>query len=149
MSLGRLGGVYVLLHASHEIADHWVQRHHQALRKGAPDGDGRRACAAHVVALTATQAFALAAGARMVGEHLNARRVAAGLAVNAASHYWADRRTTLARLADATGKGEFYRLGDSKAAPTGTGAYALDQAWHTAWLAVTAAIITGRNPTRP
>lgn len=143
MSLARLGGVYALLHASHEFADHVVQTHRQALTKGADTDDGRRACAAHVATLTATQGLAVIIGARIAGERLSPRRVAAGLAVNAASHYWADRRSTLARLAEKVGKGEFYRLGDGKAAPCGTGAYALDQAWHTAWLAVTALIIAG------
>ena len=145
MSIARLGGMYAILHASHEFADHWVQTHRQALAKGADDDAGRRACASHVATLTVTQTLALFVGAHVVGEKLSARRVAAGLAVNAISHYWADRRSTLARLADRTGKGEFYRLGDPKAAPVGVGSYALDQAWHTAWLAITALIITGRN----
>lgn len=145
MSLGRLGGVYALLQASHEVADHWIQRSEEALDKGGDGWRARRACARHVAALTATQALTLTIGARMVGETLNIRRVAAGLAVNAALHYWADRRSTLANLAERTGKGEFYRLGDPAYAPTGTGAYALDQAFHTGCLALTAAIITGRN----
>lgn len=47
---------------------------------------------------------------------------------------------TLARLADRLGKGEFARLGDGAAAPAGTGAYALDQSWHVAWLLIAALI---------
>jgi hypothetical protein len=141
MSLGRLGGVYALLHASHEVADHWVQTHRDAIDKGEDGWTGRRACARHVATLTATQALTVTGGAWMVGERLSPRRVAAGLAVNAAAHYWADRRSTLARLADRCGKGEFYMLGDGKAAPVGTGAYALDQAFHIGCLAITATII--------
>lgn len=45
MSLARLGGVYALLHASHDLADHWVQTHRQACAKGADTTSGRRACA--------------------------------------------------------------------------------------------------------
>jgi hypothetical protein len=46
------------------------------------------------------------------------------------------------------GKGEFYRLGAPRRGrddnPTlGTGAYALDQAWHVGWLFISALIITG------
>ncbi|MEU9014709.1 hypothetical protein AB0D12_34160 [Streptomyces sp. NPDC048479] len=63
--------------------------------------------------------------------------VTAGLALDAASHWWADRRTTLAWLAKITGKAEFYRLGTDTVHTTteadgitgkhiGTGAYALD-----------------------
>lgn len=62
---------------------------------------------------------------------------------DAISHYWADRRSTLARLADRLGKGELYALGDGAAAPAGTGAYALDQSWHHAWLYIAALIIAG------
>src|SRR5690606_5472138 len=71
---------------------------------------------------------------------INPYAAATALAVDAISHYWADRRTTLLALADwlgrtvLPGKGEFARLGDGSAAPTGTGAYALDQSWHVGWL---------------
>jgi hypothetical protein len=63
-----------------------------------------------------------------------------------ASHYWAGRRSTLARLAAAIGKGEYYRLGSPRPGwadnpSIGTGAYALDQAWHIAWLWVAALVI--------
>lgn len=142
-AFGRIGGVYALLHAAHDVADHWVQRHDDALGKGGDGWPARRACATHVATLTATQAVALTVGSLAAGERLDLRRVTAGLAVNAASHYWADRRSTLALLADATGKGEFYKFGDGFAAPCGTGAYALDQAWHHGWLAIAAVIIAG------
>lgn len=148
MSLGRLGGVYALLHAGHAVGDHWTQTNPQAQRKGDEGPEGRKACAAHVATLTATQVVFLAGGALAAGERLSPRRVALGLAVNAVSHYAADRRGygILPKLAGKlawTGKKEFYELGDGKAAPCGTGAYALDQAWHVGWLAFTAAIIAG------
>lgn len=139
-----MGDTFALLLASHEVADHWVQTHRQATTKGRPGREGRAACARHVTGLIAAHGAALAAGALATGERLRPGRTVAGLAVIAATHYWADRRTTLAALADRTGKTEFYQLGDPKAAPTGTGAYALDQAWHVGWLAVAALIITGR-----
>lgn len=74
-------------------------------------------------------------------------------AIDAATHYWADRRTTLKRLADRCGKAEFYSLGTpthaghpvtakGEYAPTlGTGAYALEQSWHILWLFVAALLI--------
>jgi hypothetical protein len=67
----------------------------------------------------------------------------AGLAVNAVSHYWADRRSTLAGLARVAGKGGFYGLGDGGVAPAGTGAYAMDQAWHVGWLVVSVLVMCG------
>jgi hypothetical protein len=57
------------------------------------------------------------------------------------SHWWADRRAPLARLAERVGKSEFCDLGDPGAAPCGTGAYQLDQSWHIAWLWITTIII--------
>lgn len=150
MSLGRIGGVYALLHAGHEVADHWAQTDDQAKDKGEPGERGQRACAAHVATLTATQAVLLAAGCLAAGERLSLRRVTIGLAVNAVSHYAADRREhgaipKLVDRLDRYGKRNFYEFGDGKAAPCGTGAYALDQAWHIGWLAITTLIIAGRK----
>jgi hypothetical protein len=146
MSLARLGGVFALLFASHELGDHWIQTSHQALNKHRDDTTGRATCAAHVAALTATHGLALAAGAAATRDPLRPRRVAAGLAVIAVTHYWADRRTTLARLAKALHQSEYYgfgqpRPGHDDAPHVGTGAFHLDQAWHVGWLAVAAAII--------
>jgi hypothetical protein len=84
---------------------------------------------------------ALATGAR-----LSVPAVAAGLAVNGVSHYWADRRSTLAALAALLGKSQLWVLGSPRPGHDdnpvlGTGAYALDQSWHLAWLVITALII--------
>ena len=127
--------------AAHEVGDHWVQRHHEAIGKGAPGWRGRALCARHVTTLTATKAVALVAAARFGGLRVRPRAVVAALAVDAISHYWADRRSTLAALAERTGKTDFYELGDGKASPCGTGAYALDQSWHVSWLFVAALIV--------
>ena len=110
------------------------------------DGAGGIA-SAHVATLTATKAAAVALMAAVTGLHLAAAAVTAGLAADAVSHYWADRRVTLARLAGWLGKRGFYELGAPRAghddAPhLGTGAYALDQSWHIAWLFIAALIIT-------
>lgn len=140
--------VFAALFAAHSVGDHWVQTHHQACGKGAPGWGGRIACARHVATLTATKAAALAALMLSAGLALNPWAAALGLAVDAVSHYWADRRTTLAALAERLGKRGFYELGaprpDRDDAPhLGTGAYALDQSWHIGWLFVTALIIAG------
>ncbi|CAN3980468.1 transcriptional regulator [Kitasatospora purpeofusca] len=140
---------YVLLRAAADVADHWIQTDHQAATKGQHDHNegqssaaGRRACAAHVASYTATQAAVLLAGTRLLGVRLRPAPVAAALALSAVTHYVADRREPVRRLAAATGKARFYTLGtpahpahpvtaDGSYAPTlGTGAYALDQAWH-------------------
>lgn len=147
---------FAALYAAHMVGDHWVQTHGQACTKGAPGRDGRAACAWHVTTLTLTKLAALALLTWVTGLHLNPLPLIAGLLVDAASHYWADRaarhpnstRTvTLAWLADTVGKGDFYRMGAPRQGRDdqphlGTGAYALDQSWHVGWLFITALIIT-------
>lgn len=138
--------VFATLYAAHEVGDHWVQTHRQALTKGQPGILGRGACAEHVATLTATKAVMLLAVIAVTGLPVTGFAVCAGLAIDAASHYWADRRTTLAALAHRIRKDGYYALGAPRPghddAPTlGTGAYALDQSWHIAWLFVAALII--------
>ena len=139
---GTFAAVFVALYAAHEVGDHWVQTHHQACGKGAAGWRSRVLCARHVATLTATKALALGVVALVTGLGLSPWAAAAGLGIDAASHYWADRRTTLQALARRIGKGEFAELGDGAAAPAGTGAYALDQSWHVGWLLVAALLVS-------
>lgn len=139
------------LYAAHEVGDQWAQTHHQATTKGGRGKQqraGQAACLRHVATLTAAKALMLGVTSAVTGVRLPLGRAALALAVDAASHYWADRRYTLAGLADRLGKGEYYRLGAPREGrddnvTIGTGAYALDQAWHAAWLWVAALIIAG------
>lgn len=147
MTLGTFGGVYAALHAGHTVADYWVQSDHQAQVKGKPGKDGKRACAIHVATLTATQAVFLAMACLATGERLSVRRVAAGLAVNAASHYAMDRRDhgvmpLMCRALRHYGKEDFAEVGKGSLA---SGAALLDQAFHIGFLAISAAIITGKK----
>ncbi|MER6364814.1 transcriptional regulator [Kitasatospora sp. NPDC001527] len=158
----RFAAAYALLRTAADVADHWIQTDHQASTKGQHDhtpgqssAAGRRACVAHVTAYTATQGAVLLAGTRLLGVRLRPGPVAAALALSAVTHYVADRREPLRHLANATGKDTFYALGTpahpahpvtagGSYAPTlGTGAYALDQAWHHAFETV-AALIASR-----
>jgi len=147
--LGQLGGVYAALHAAHTVADHIIQTGDDAQAKAGHGWPARAACARHVTELTAAQVLALAAVSAATGERLNPRRVVAGLAFNAATHYLLDRRPIARRLNHALGLADFYDKfkvhRDTWVDPhgPGSGPYALDQAWHTGFLAVTAAIIAG------
>ncbi|MGI5208954.1 transcriptional regulator [Spirillospora sp. CA-108201] len=134
--------VFAALYAAHEVGDHWVQTHHQACGKDARDRRGRLLCGLHVASLTATKAVALLLVVVVTGVHLAPWAVGVGLAVDAASHYWADRRFTLQALAARVGKGGFAQLGDPAAAPVGVGSYALDQSWHVGWLFIAALILS-------
>lgn len=128
--------VFVALYAAHQVADHWVQTQYQADTKGGKGWSGRLACGRHVATYTATGLLFLLAMVLVAGVALHPAAVAAGLAVSAVTHYIADRRTPLARIAEATGSGEFYRLSGAGM----NGAYLLDQSWHVGWLFVAALI---------
>ncbi|MEU5543567.1 transcriptional regulator [Streptomyces sioyaensis] len=145
--------VFIALFVAHSVGDHWVQTSHQSATKGRPGWTGRLAGARHVATLTATKLALLLPVAALLGLRLSVLGLVTGLAVDAMTHWWADRRSTLAWLAKVTGKTEFYNLGtaahtahpvtaDGKpAAHLGTGAYALDQSFHHLWLLIAALII--------
>jgi hypothetical protein len=135
--------VLPVLLVAHTVADHWVQTDRQASRKGLPGWAGRRACAAHVATYTATTAAAVAAAWVLFGLPITPAGFLVGQLVSAVTHYVADRRTPLAGIARLLGKARFYALGVPREGrddnpSLGTGAYALDQSWHHAWLVVAA-----------
>lgn len=145
---GTFAAIFAALYAAHAVGDHWVQRSHHAAAKGGTGWAARNACALHVASLAATKLLVLALVSLVVDLGLSIPAALLGLAVDAVSHYWADRRTTLARLAERLGLGGFYRLGAPRpghddAPHLGTGAYALDQSWHVGWLLVASLIIAG------
>ena len=106
---------------------------------------GRRACAAHVATYTATTAVAVAAAWWAFALPIDPVGFVLGQMVSALTHYVADRRTPLVRIAARAGRGGFYALGAPRTGRDdnpvlGTGAYALDQSWHHAWLGIAAAL---------
>jgi hypothetical protein len=146
MTAATFAAVFVALFVAHQVADHWIQTQHQADCKGRPGWPGRIACAAHVASYTATAVAALNAIHFGLALPLNPWQVAAGLAVSAVTHYIADRRAPLRRLAELTGAGRFYALGIPRAGrddnpSLGTGSYALDQSFHYLFLFVAALVI--------
>ncbi len=148
MTAATFAAVFCALYAAHMVGDHWVQTGRQAACKGTRDAAGRRACTGHVLTLTATKTAFLAAAWLVLDLPLSPPWLAAGLAVDAGSHWWADRRFTLAALAGRLGKAGFYALGAPRPGhddnpSLGTGAYALDQSWHVGWLFVAALLVAG------
>jgi hypothetical protein len=134
------GDIFTALFAAHQIGDYWCQTARQAETKGLPGWRGRRACAAHVASMTACKALALGT-LHVSGRRISPRRAAVALAADAASHYWADRRTTLeglAKLADrvSPGKHGYYKAG---------GAPLLDQAFHIGFLWASSVIAAGQG----
>ncbi|EIE99806.1 DUF3307 domain-containing protein [Saccharomonospora glauca] len=134
---------------AHQVVDHWGQSSHQAGNKGRAGWVGRWNCAKHVATYTVVTALAVGLVWTVLGLSITVGGFVAGQIVSAVTHYWADRRTTLARLAELLGRGDFYRLGAPRAGrddnpSLGTGAYVLDQSWHWAWLfaaALTTALV--------
>lgn len=144
---GNFAAISFALYAAHQVGDHWLQTSAQAGGKGAHTHEGRIACLGHVTSLTAAKIVALMLLTLVTGMDTHPLAVLIGLAIDAGTHYWADRRFTLAALAERTGKGGFYRMGAQRDGhddnlTLGTGAYALDQSWHIGWLFVTALICT-------
>jgi hypothetical protein len=129
------------LTAAHQVADHWVQTDHQAATKGGQGWRARLACARHVATYTTTQGLALVGAAKWLGVPLAGRWTAAALATSAVTHYVADRREPLRRMAEATNLGRFYRL----KADGLNGAYLMDQSWHYGWIFAAALITAGRR----
>ncbi|OKJ42735.1 hypothetical protein AMK22_04870, partial [Streptomyces sp. CB01580] len=130
--------VFVALYVAHGVGDHWVQTHHQACTKGGPGWAGRFACVRHCLSLTLTKGVALAAVVLLLGLHVTAAGLVIGLGLDVVTHYWADRRSGLARFAGSIRKGEYFALGGpahpdhpvtaagKPALTLGTGAFHLD-----------------------
>lgn len=135
------GDIFAALFAAHQVADYWAQTERQAADKGLPGRKGQLACACHVATMTACKALALGA-LHASGRRVSPCRAVLALAADAASHYWADRRFTLARLAGLARHEGFYRLAAGKGC-LGTGAAYMDQAWHVAWLWAASVIAGG------
>ncbi|WP_327285469.1 transcriptional regulator [Streptomyces sp. NBC_01205] len=154
MHAATFAAVFVALYVAHSVGDHWVQTSRQSADKGKPGWTGRLADTRHVTSLTATKLAVLLPVALLLDLDLSLFGLLAGLGVDAVTHWWADRRSTLAWLAKVTGKTEFYGLGTGShplhpvtaegkpAAHLGNGSYALDQSFHHLWLLVAALLIT-------
>lgn len=121
--------VWVALYGTHDLADHWVQTACQANRKA----QSRAHCLRHVLTYGATQCAALLALTLAFGVDLEPGWLVVGMALNLATHYFADRRAPLRRIAALfPGKANYWDNG---------GAYPLDQSWHKGWIFVSAFLI--------
>lgn len=153
MSSGDFAAIAITLYAAHHVGDYWVQRDEDAKHKGDAGANGRLHCLHHVLTYLATQTAGLIVIALALGIHFSWFGISLGLIVSGVTHYTADRREHglmfwLARRLP--GKANFLRLGVPRAGAVaaisvttdagqsvpldnpslGTGAWALDQAWH-------------------
>jgi hypothetical protein len=149
LTLAVFAAAYIALYVGHQVGDHVVQSTWQCENKGkhgTKRWTGRRACLNHVITYTGTQAVALITVQVAFGLAPRTGAMLTGLGISAVTHYIADRREPLRRMAQAIGKGDFYELGRPRAGRDdnpvlGTGAYALDQTWHKFWIFVAALAI--------
>lgn len=130
---------FAALYAAHMVADHWIQTQHQADAKGEAGWYGRWNCVKHVSTYTLTQAVAFLAATWWLDLPVRPGWLVAGLLVSAVTHYFADRRQPLRKLAERIGSGTFYRLADCGL----NGAYLLDQSWHIGWIFAAALVVAG------
>lgn len=141
---GDFAAIAITLYAAHHVGDYWVQRDEDARHKGDVGWSGRHHCLVHVLDYVGTQCFFLTPLAWMV--HFHGWGLAAGLTISGVTHYIADRREPLKRLARLLpGKAAFLELGVPRPGhddnPTlGTGLWALDQSWHIFWGVFVAAL---------
>ncbi|WP_433015092.1 DUF3307 domain-containing protein [Kribbella sp. CA-294648] len=139
--------VFAALWVAHNLGDQWIQTHHQAMHKGKRSRVGSLACLRHVVSYTVTTvAFTALVWVLPLGLEISAGGFVAGQIVSAVTHYWADRRFTLASLIRIAGKREYAALGVPRERHNdnpcvGTGAFHLDQSFHVLCLFV-AALLT-------
>lgn len=154
MKYATTGDVAAALAAGHQAADYLLQTEHQAETKMNRDRAGQLACMRHTAVHTACKSAALL-GLRTTGRRLVPRRVLTALAVDAATHYLADRREPLLGLmklldaAGVTGKARFWHIGETRPGHDdneclGTGKHYLDQAWHAVWVYIAALIAAGK-----
>lgn len=128
----RFAALFAMLYVAHVIGDYWVQTNWQAVAKSQPGMVGRAACALHVITYTATLAVVTVGVSYRLDVDLSPVRVAIALGLSAITHYIADRRTPLRRLAVACRHGGAWL--------DAGGLAHLDQAWHVGWLGVVALI---------
>ena len=160
---GNAAMIGLALYATHHVGDYWFQTDHMAAHKGKAEGEGRRACLAHVGTYLATQAAGVGIAVWALDIPVTLWGVLLGLAISGVTHYMADRREfgLMFWVARKLGKDGFMRLGvprgriihvvdepsDSLVAvpldnpSLGTGAWALDQSWHIFWGVFVTAII--------
>ena len=136
---GNAAAAYAALRTAAHVADHWFQTSHQTAHKADEGAAGHRVMAGHIASYAGAQAVALVVANGLLGMKLKPGRIAAALAVSAATHWFIDRRWPVRKLAEATGHQGFHDLGG----PLG-GAYILDQSAHHLMEAV-AAVVAARR----
>lgn len=137
---GNAAAAYAAMRAASGIGDLWTQTPHQAVHKADVGVDGHRAMAGHIASYAGGQAVALVTANALLGMKLKPSRMAAAIALSAATHWFVDRRWPVRKLAEALGKEEFLALDTSVFGSH----FHLDQSAHHLMEAV-AAVVAARD----
>jgi uncharacterized membrane protein YwzB len=134
MIAGQFAAIAITLYAVHLVADYWAQGTRISAGKLRPGLDGHSWCLLHVlIHATGTIGALWALQAWRITWITDGPRGYLGVALIAVTHYIADRRTLLRRIAIATDHTpEWLDRG---------GLAQLDQAWHIAWLVAASLLI--------
>jgi hypothetical protein len=161
------GVVLPALLVAHAVGDFLVQTNRQATRKSLPGWLGRWACLGHVASYTLTSVVVVGCLWGAFDLDISPLGFVVGQLVSAVTHYFADRRKPLERLARLVGNGAFWDLGAPRNGVAwtedqrdvglyvpgrdgpepwdqetmGQGKYLIDQAWHLGWLLVAAYVM--------
>jgi hypothetical protein len=161
---GDFAAIAFAFYAAHHAGDYWVQTDYDARTKGLPGWVGRKACLSHVTSYLATQLFCVFILWLVTGVSIRGIGLTVALVVSGITHYIADRREPLRRIVSSDlfpGKVAFWNLGTPRKGMVvvnydgdstlecvpvdnpslGTGAWALDQAWHIFFGVFVAALI--------
>jgi len=136
-ALALFGALQATFADLHPLCDQWMQSNADAAGKGRPGPEGRMHCARHVATYTATQTVGAVAVTRVLGFRVPWLALAAGMGINAVTHYVIDRRSPLLAVARLAGKSGYLehatvqrREGVVDSAGPGTALTELDQAAH-------------------
>jgi hypothetical protein len=148
------GVAFAALYAGHYLGDQWIQTAAQACKKSLdrPDAKTLEAhwhCAKHVFNYTLSGLLMFLGAAAWLNLPVRPGWLAAGIALNAITHYVVDLRSPLMWMAKKVGRMGYVEhcqvvrpTGPERVGP-GTGAFHLDQAWHFIWIFFSALLIAG------
>lgn len=112
VSAGNFAAIAITLYAAHYVGDYWVQRDMDAKRKSDAGRAGRLHCIHHVITYVMTQSAFLFVLAAVTDANASVLGFSSGMLVSGVTHYIADRREPLKRIASwIPGTSEFVKLG--------------------------------------
>lgn len=142
--------VWAAMVTGHWVGDHWIQTQYQAVEKGGDGWRARIACVSHVTTYTLTQVVLVTAVVLALHVPIHFGWTVAGLGVSAVTHYVADRREPLRRIARLFGSGPYLAFAtvvrkldaeEHDATGPGTALFHMDQTWHLAWCFVASLVM--------